>query len=376
MFTTVQIVQKLCPGGIETMALDFAQYTQANERNFIISLDGKKSELLQHWPRLKNFSDKIICLEKPPGFSLKAILKLKQLLIDLESDCIHTHHIGPLIYGGTAARLVGISNILHTEHDAWHLNNKKHRILQKIALHIAKPTFIADSNLVADIAAEKLGNISPEVIYNGVDTDKFCLGQQADARARMQLPQDVKLIGCAGRLETVKGQEVLLEAMARLPSFVHVALAGIGSNEQNLRKLCKELDIEKRVHFLGLVEDMPSFYQSLDIFCLPSYNEGFPLSPLEAQSCGIPVVLTNTGASFETLCPDLGEIVKPGDSFGMANAIRKVNLHLSTQPNKESDALMHNEFNFASQKAKTRNFVKEFAAIEQMLNAYQKLKMQ
>jgi len=66
---------------------------------------------------------------------------------------------------------------------------------------------------------------------------------------------------------------------------------------------------------------MPTFYQSLDLFCLPSLNEGFPLSPLEAQSCNIKTLVTDVGASKETLCPNSGEFVVANDPQAMANAL-------------------------------------------------------
>lgn len=69
-------------------------------------------------------------LNKPEGFSLTLIQQLKLLLIELDADVVHTHHIGPYFYAGIASRLAGIS-LIHTEHDAWHYSNKRHQLLQK-----------------------------------------------------------------------------------------------------------------------------------------------------------------------------------------------------------------------------------------------------
>ncbi|MCV5754523.1 glycosyltransferase, partial [Escherichia coli] len=83
---------------------------------------------------------------------------------------------------------------------------------------------------------------------------------------------------------------VLIEAFSHLESHTHLAIAGDGSQREQLEHLVRTLKLEQRVTFLGLVDDMPSFYQSLDLFCLPSLQEGFPLSTLEAQACDIPCV--------------------------------------------------------------------------------------
>ncbi|WP_111978088.1 glycosyltransferase [Algibacillus agarilyticus] len=367
MKTTFQVVQKLSPGGIETMALDFAQQATPTEQHFIVSLEGTLPALIHHWPRLKQIQHKIICLDKPAGISLKTIQRLVKLIKKMNVTCIHTHHIGPLLYGSLAAKLAGVRCIMHTEHDAWHLENKKNRWLQRLIMNITRPIFIADSQLVADNAARFLGNYKMHVIYNGINTEKFQLGDQKKARTVMKLPLNVTLIGNAGRLEDVKGQRVLIEALINLPSHIHLAIAGIGSNEQKLKALTKQLKLSNRVHFLGLIDNMPAFYQSLDVFCLPSFKEGFPLSALEAQACGIAAVLTNTGASTEALCHQYGEIVDTGDNIGMANAIAKVCERINpVNP--------HNGLQPDSHNAMIRNFVKTFADSELMLKAYNELK--
>ena len=109
--------------------------------------------------------------------------------------------------------------------------------------------------------------------------------------------------------------------MALIDSPLHVALAGTGSEEQALKQLAAQLGITARVHFLGHVDNMPCFYQALDLFCLPSLNEGFPLSSLEAQACSIPAVVTDVGGSKETLCPDTGVLVEPANPGAMANKL-------------------------------------------------------
>lgn len=123
-------------------------------------------------------------------------------------------------------------------------------------------------------------------------------------------------------MEEVKGHKYLIEALAHLNSDVHLALAGSGSLRRSLQQLAEKLGIAERVHFLGNQDDMPRFYQCLDVFCLPSLNEGLPLAPLEAQACGVRAVVTNAGGAAEALCPDTGILVPPGDAQALADAIQ------------------------------------------------------
>lgn len=324
MSTVIHVVQHLKPGGIETMALDLVSFREKHETTFIISLEGEKETALIAWPRLKLYGEHLIFLNKKEGFTPMLFLKLASLLLKLKADVVHTHHIGPLIYGGLAARLVATKGLIHTEHDAWHLNETHRRNLQKTLLLLVRPILVADAQTVANSLRLQLKTDNVVVIPNGIDTNRFIPGDKNEARKIWHLPQNKKLIGCSGRLEQVKGQHILINALAALPDEVHLALAGCGSMEKKLNQQVKRLHLKSRVHFLGRIDDMPTFYQCLDIFCLPSLNEGLPLSPLEAQSCGIPTLVTDVGGSRETLCHESGEYIPADDSKSMAKSLLKM----------------------------------------------------
>lgn len=322
--TIIQVVQHLSPGGIEVMAMELKKHLKNvhNDRVLIVSLEGDKKELVSKWPTLKNITDDIIFMNKRQGLSILLVFKLMLLFIKHNASVIHTHHIGPLIYAGLAARLSGILTLIHTEHDAWHLKNKKRRRIQKLMILLVRPKLVADADAVAKELKKYMGDINVNVIKNGIDTDYFSIGCKTNARIVNGLPNNTFLIGSSGRLEKVKGHEFLLRAVATLDDNVHVALAGDGSLKEPLKILAKSLGIEHRVHFLGHVENMPVFYQALDVFCLPSLNEGMPLAPLEAQACGIPAVVSNVGATGETLYREHSALVAPGDSEDLASALK------------------------------------------------------
>lgn len=350
MQTIAQIVQHLRPGGIETMVLDLTRFTDKNEQTFIISLEGTKEAAIKNWPRLKPFANRLFFLDKKPGLSLSLLLELRSLLKKLNVDAVHTHHIGPLLYGGIASRLAGTRLLIHTEHDAWHLSQKRRRILQRFVIKLAKPLLVADAKTVAAAMQRYLKLKDIRIIRNGVDTHRFVPGDAASARGKLGLPLNITLIGCSGRLEPVKGQQDLIKALTFLPENIHLAIAGTGSLEKKLKILAKKLNLEHRVYFLGHLEDMPLFYQSLNIFCLPSLNEGYPLAPLEAQACNIPTIVTDVGGSHETLCPDIGHLVPANNSEQLAIAIQKLMI--------------------SGKKVTSRNFVKTHGDVREMTKAY------
>ncbi|MFK0570318.1 glycosyltransferase [Endozoicomonas sp.] len=350
-----QIVQHLAPGGIETMALDLQRKADNPEAVHIISLEGTQSEAIDQWPRIQHL-ERIHFLNKPPGLSLCTIKRLYQLLRELKVDVIHTHHVGPLLYGGIAAKLAGCGHA-HTEHDAWHLNNRKRRWLVSACFHLLRPQVAADAELVAENIRKHIPLFTPSVILNGIDTNLFKPADQAVARQALNLPTGVPIIGCAARFTDVKCHDLLLHAFSKLPDTTQLALAGGGELEQALRALAKRLNIEQRVHFLGVIDDMPAFYHAIDIFCLASKKEGLPLSPLEAQSCQRVVVMTDVGGCREAVDPDSGLLINPGSTLELETALNK-QLSSGINPEKQASA---------------RSFVIENCNLERMINQYNNL---
>lgn len=309
MLKVFQVVQHLRPGGLENMVLDIQQFSGYNDNTWVISLEGDHKTALTQWPKLASIADRLIFLNKSPGFSLDTYLWLTQMFKQEQPDVVHTHHIGPLLYAGTAARAAGVKVRVHTEHDAWHLNNTKRRWLQKMAVKLSNPIIVADGHAVASSLESHLGISDIQTIPNGIDTNRFCPGPKLQARKHLKLPSSVRLVGCSGRMEAVKNQEMLICALRFLPDDVHLALAGHGSCYEQLKYRTMVEGLSHRVHFLGHTDNMPRFYQALDLFCLPSLNEGFPLAPLEAQACGIQALVSDVGCSKDTLCPASGKVL-------------------------------------------------------------------
>lgn len=349
----VQIVQHLRPGGIETLALNLLRHSSHQYDVGIIALEGTRAEAYQHWPQLKEFGSQLYFLNKPAGLSLQTVNQLRRLLKLLRVTHFHTHHLGPLLYGRLAQISLDIQHI-HTEHDAWHLEDNKQRWLTKLLL-TKSVTVVTDAQKVAHQLQQHTGRAVDKVIINGIDTHYFSLAESCIARAKLDLPQSTLLLGCAGRLVNEKGIDVLFHSLTLLPDNVNVVIAGQGEQESALKVLAKKLSVSHRIHWLGHCHDMPTFYQALDLFCMPSRQEGLPLAILEAQSCGCKVVATDVGATAELLCPASGTIVEKNNPQKLAQAIRKNLEH--TQHNKQIG----------------RSFVRSLADIKTMVSEYELL---
>jgi glycosyltransferase involved in cell wall biosynthesis len=320
------VVQYLRPGGIESLALEMVRSERGRARQIIVSLDGDRDEGIAYWPRLAEFADRLHFLGKPPGFIPLLPLQLARLLREQRATVVQTHHVGPLLYGGVAARLAGC-RLVHVEHDAWHLENPARARLVRRLVRLLRPRLAAVSDVVARNADPHLG-WKIAVVRNGVDIERFQPGDKAAARAGLGLGDltDNPLIVCAARLEHVKGVDVLIEAMRALPEAVHLAIAGDGSERARLEAQAERI-APGRIRFLGRIDAMPTLFQAGDVCVLPSRAEGLPLSLLEAQAAGCRVVATDVGSMPDAVDPATGLVVKTEAPGEMADAILAILNH-------------------------------------------------
>jgi glycosyltransferase involved in cell wall biosynthesis len=318
----VHIVEHMAPGGIETFVLDLLRLGEASDR--IFSLQGNKAKLLSNWAALNEVRDRLEAFNRKQGIRPGVAGAIASRLRALQPRVVFVHHIGPLIYGGLAARLAGVPRLIYVEHDAWHYTIGRHRKLASCCFWLLKPKVVAASNQVRTELIRMMPGLDIAVIPPGVATDRFVPGNKAEARNQLGLSSSNQIVGTVGRLVPVKAHHILLTAMAELPDNVHCAIAGDGPERDNLQRLANELGLSHRIHFLGHRDDLWQVYPAFDVFCLPSEAEGLPRTVLEAQACGVPVVATNVGAMAEALDPGASLLVPPNQPVAIADGIRSI----------------------------------------------------
>lgn len=137
-----------------------------------------------------------------------------------------------------------------------------------------------------------------EVVNNGIDVARFAFdAARRDAfRGSYGFSEEDILVGHVGRFELMKNHAFLIDAfaaLARIDEHALLVLAGDGSLRENVERRAGDLGLSERVRFLGLLDDMPSFYDGVDCFAMPSLSEGLPFSAVEAQCSGLPCVLSD-----------------------------------------------------------------------------------
>jgi D-inositol-3-phosphate glycosyltransferase len=168
----------------------------------------------------------------------------------------------------------------------------------------------------------------------GVDTNLFKPRSQRWCRSKLKLSPEQKLVLYVGRLEWRKGVATLIRAMKQLPENTELYIVGGGSvkatreldsaERTRLQDIAKELGIARRVHFLGAKPQakLALYYGAADVCAVPSYYEPFGIVPIEAMSCGTPVVASNTGGMKYTVREGrTGHLAPPNNAAALAEKL-------------------------------------------------------
>ncbi|MUH00528.1 glycosyltransferase [Scytonema sp. UIC 10036] len=166
------------------------------------------------------------------------------------------------------------------------------------------------------------------------------------------------VIGCTGRLDAMKGHDILLKAIAQIEG-VRVVILGEGGQRTDLEKLAVDLGISDRVELPGWVNNPHTWLPQFDIFAMPSRSEGFPLAIVEAMLAAIPVVGTRVGSIPEAVTDgETGLLVDKDDVEGLAAALRRL----------KEDCELRLKFGHRGQDIARRRFT-----VEHMVKSYERL---
>jgi glycosyltransferase involved in cell wall biosynthesis len=189
------------------------------------------------------------------------------------------------------------------------------------ALRPHLPRYLRESDLVtvvspalADVATAAAGpHARIDTIPNGIDT-AFWSGGDTPVRHR---------IVAAGRLEPVKGFDLLIDAVSRIPD-AHLEIHGEGRERAALERLATERGAEDRVHLPGRSdrETLRRALRRAAVFAMPSRSEGMPLALLEAMACGVPPVASAVGEIPRIVSAEAGWVVPPEDVDALETALR------------------------------------------------------
>ena len=158
----------------------------------------------------------------------------------------------------------------------------------------------------------------------GINTARLkSASSRTDIRRELGLPESAFIVLSVGELNDNKNQSVIIRAISSMSvPDMHYVMCGKGRNEQQLRRLAEKLGIEDRVHFLGYRRDVVDICSQADVYAMPSFREGLPVSSLEAMFCGLPLVTSEIRGLTDVNKDGVnGFLCSPHDWQGFASRI-------------------------------------------------------
>lgn len=255
-----------------------------------------------------------------PGSDFIAYQKIKKIIKEFRPDVVHTHAAKPGAIGRLAASAMNVPAIVHTFHG--HIFHSYFSAL-KTNFYINTERYLARrSHAIVAISEQQKKELTqdfkiapPEkfqVIPLGFDLDRFQTDQEekrASFRTEFNLAEDEIAIGIIGRLVPVKNHYLFLKAIAHVLQSsnkkIKAFIIGDGETRADLENIAHQVDIKfstekDAVHEHPLVftswrKDVDVINAGLDIVTLTSFNEGTPVSLIEAQAANKPIVSTRVG---------------------------------------------------------------------------------
>lgn len=267
-----------------------------------------------------------------------AYKKLKQIIEDFQPDIVHTHAAKAGALGRKAAKACGVPVIVHTYHGhvfhsyfgrlKTHLYKLIERRLAKLSDGIVAISPIQKNELVGEhriTSPEKV-----EIVPLGFDLQRFHDEREqsrAAMRSGLQLKDDEVAVAIIGRLAPIKNHDFFLDVVKRLAErgvSARYFIVGDGSGREAIESRVEELKraFGLQIGLTSWITDIARFNSAMDIICLTSDNEGTPVSLIEAQASGIPVISTDVGGVRDIVDDGkTGYVVGKGDLSGFAEKL-------------------------------------------------------
>ena len=322
----VHVVQNLNYGGMEKLLADLVRRIDHGRfESHVVTL-----EYLGRFSReMEGSAELHLC----PPMSRASMLRpagLARCLTAIRPDVVHTHS-GVWYKASRAGRMAGARAVVHTEHGK-QAGDWLSRVLDRRAAR-RTTAVVAVSRALGQYLSGRLQMPleAIHVIPNGVDATRFMPRPPSGTlRDQLGLRPEQAIIGSIGRLEPVKGYDVVIRAFAALPRRADevqpvLVIAGEGSARAELEHLAASLGISDRVFLLGWRDDPEDLLAHFRCFVLGSWSEGTSVSLLEAMASGVAPAVTAVGGNPAVLGEELSaQAVVPGDPNALSLAVARL----------------------------------------------------
>jgi glycosyltransferase involved in cell wall biosynthesis len=332
----LQLIHSFIQGGSETQMIQLTKLL-VNSGNFnihVACLDGggklrPKIDELNVGPipefNLTSFYDRNMVTQSR---------RFAAYLREHDIKVVHTHEFYSNIFGMAGARLAGVPVRIASKRETLGLRSNAQKKLELLTFKMASAIVVNAEAVKNHLLGLRVNKTKPNVIYNGLDLDRFPTAFDPAETLRGLSPLlPTAINGTRPRFVTivanmhldVKNYPMFLRAAQRVhksdPNAIFL-MVGEGGLTDSLRELAKELGIQPNAIFLGHSNNVPDLLRVSDICVLSSKAEGFSNSILEYMACGKPVVATDVGGAREAIAEaETGYLVPSDDDKTMADRI-------------------------------------------------------
>lgn len=329
----LHVIHHLHMGGMENGLVNLINHMPASRYRHAIACIEDYSDFRN---RITRADVDVIALHRSRVGHWRMRREIFRLCRRLKPAILHTRNMSGLD-ALLPARLAGVAHCVHGEH-GWDVDNLdgtkfKPALLRRLHAPLIE-RYITVSRHLRDYLVTRVGIKPARIahICNGVDTERFFPGAHKE---RAWLPAELRderlvLIGTVGRIQRVKDQTTLLQAFAQLVAaqpdlkpVVRLVVAGDGPLLDELKVEAQSLNIAELTWFTGALHNVPELLRALDVFVLPSLNEGISNTILEALASGLPVIASAAGGNVELVQDGTcGRLFTPRDVAALSQLLR------------------------------------------------------
>ena len=307
------------------------------------------------------------------GFNWQAIKKIRALIKEKSIDLIHVHGARAGLYGRLATiSLPNRPKLLFSIHGfatPYYSLPKKliYLIIEFLLQHVTDGTICvaqAEAELFLQYRLTKPNKI--HVINPGIPLERFTtIPDTSYLRESLQLADD-QIILTICRLHIPRDFDTLLTAVNNIRQtlpHIQLLIVGDGPMRSEIEQQVEQLGLTNHVKLLGFRKDIPALLHIADVFTLTSTGwEGFPISTLEAQAMGCPVVVSDAGGSSEAVLHNrTGLVVQKKDSNALSEALQQL----------LTDTALRTKFGNQGKQRATQSFSRQ-VMVEHITAVYQK----
>ena len=320
------IIDNLEIGGAQKQFIELVKNIDRNKfKIIVVALSIHRINLLKE---LVDSGIEVRLIDQWGKICVPAFVKLFKLLKNERPDIVHTYLFTASLYGRIVAKLIGIPVVIVSERstDNWKKSSYiwMDRILAKVTDRILVNAQTIKESLVK---REKIPDKKIQIIYNGLDLNKFDSGRgnKDQIRENLGVLNGNLVIGIIGRLSKEKDHLTFLNAAKQIISTtprVNFIIVGDGHLRKELEDISINLGIKDSVIFMGNTSNVSDVLIATDILVSASLYEGCSNAILEAMATGLPVVATKVGGNKEIVTDGItGILITPQDPDALAEAV-------------------------------------------------------